>query len=130
MKQSITIEINIPDVYEYVDFRPPVNGEYFMNPYGSVVQFFNHTHNNSRIIIKKEFKWPDWLKAYCITKDENGDWFGNLEDAIIVRGAWISNGFNIFLDPELLDIELPEVDWKESKIINPKYRISNDNGIK
>jgi hypothetical protein len=129
MKQSITIEITVPDGYELTgEFRIPVPGDLYLTPGGSVIFQVNTGYFEKRFIVKGVFVWPDWLKAYCITKDENGDWFAYSDDCSISDdfsiyvNSWVSQGVYVRLDPDILDISLPDVYWKSSKIINPKYK--------
>ena len=73
------------------------------------------------IKVKKSFVWPKWLKGRAIAKDKDGTWnvhFGHPK----LRGyIWTAPGEYREISPEFLDLDLPEVDWKDSLILNPNH---------
>lgn len=60
--QTVSIELDIPEGYEFVEFRKLSEGDTHTDGSGSVyiVDFPGHRHS---FIIKKSYSWPDFIKS-------------------------------------------------------------------
>lgn len=64
---SITINIEIPEKYEYVGYNPPKKGDKYL--YLGQVNIAQADRVYPEIIVREKWVRPDWLKANYITKD-------------------------------------------------------------
>lgn len=106
---------NIQKQYDILDHRLPRDGEDYVDS-NNVVRTAGGNHTTvSRLIVRKKFEWPEWLKANYIAMDENGSWwaFNNRPEA--KHCDWAASGGGVELDADFLDIELPTpCDWEDS----------------
>lgn len=62
----------IPDGYEAVAFRVPVEGEYIIDNLGGLLEITIHISvSRPRLILQKTWMWPKWLTACQL------QWSGN-----------------------------------------------------
>lgn len=123
---------NFPEGSQILLLADPSTKEYLEHPYYSDIDYFGRlvagspvsSHNGGvfrvPVPVPILFDWPSWLKAKWIFKSKAGDWYGSVyEEPIIVNKKYwsCSNYFKIPL--EILDINLPDVEWRESKFRNP-----------
>lgn len=115
--------IDIPG-YDVIDFRLPREGELYIandiaRPKRAAV---SHGHTSPfRLIVRKRFEWPTWLKAKYIAMDECGDWFAYNEAPEPYNTRWsTSDADHILLRDGFFDMQLPTCDdWKQSLMENP-----------
>lgn len=80
MKQNLTIEVDVPDGYEAIDWRPPdVANEWWLTLKGGVVEPGEYKPNAvtvlHRIILRPIWTAPEWLKPGWIAMNLNGEWW-------------------------------------------------------
>jgi hypothetical protein len=120
VKTTITIELDIPDGWEFVEYRTPKEGEYYANQYDGSPIFSSGGNLQQRIIIRTVWTWPAWLKAPWIAMDEDGLWSGCESEPFGGRAKWMTKGNAVQLHIGLLDFTPPPCsDWKLSKRKNP-----------
>lgn len=75
---NLTIDVTIPDGYEFVDFRIPVEGDEYLcmdDLPNLVLHYCSETHSRLRVIIRKKFVWPTaFKKGLWAFRDPNGVW--------------------------------------------------------
>ena len=127
MKVNATIEIELPDdiakEYEPVAFRVPQHGEYVLS---SAPHVFQHTDirpiDNARIILRRRFQWPSWLKCRYLTWSEN--------NVILLFDAkpkfdgicWTAPGGALAIDQSRIDLPFPGGDWTTRIEENPNWK--------
>lgn len=104
--------------------RPPNQDEDFIDTDGSIKHYPSLTYNGSqypRVIVKKKFIWPTWLKAAYIAMDKNGEWYAFKEKPEqYYDNSWSTRTDKICMLNDIVDIDLPECsDWTQSLIKNP-----------
>lgn len=126
MKQTITIEVDVPPGYEAFAFRRPLRDELFINTRGELDAYDTDALITSRyLIVRRAFAWPAWLKCAAIAKDRNGSWRGYQEIPELCKHEeiWHHRGLDRhFLSVDILDIDLPDVPWEQSLRINPNWK--------
>ena len=128
-KQQITIEVDIPDGYEATgEFRCPNVGEYWIYDHCLPACGLGFVLPHSpRLILRKTWQWPEWLKAPWIAMDKNGEWYAYKEqpDLMDCFVTWQSSGPSslVLIDCLLFDFTPPEcTDWKQSLRKNPNAK--------
>lgn len=115
--------IDIPG-YEVIDFRLPVKGDLYIANDINRPQLAGKDHGHMspyRLIVRKKFEWPTWLKAKFIAMDECGEWYAYVERPEICRTRWASSE-EVYtrLTSDLFDMQLPTCnDWTKSLMENP-----------
>jgi len=128
MKQTITIDIDLPDGYEIVSYRCPRNGEMFLKQdqnEGVVANWdWQVMPANRRFILRRAFVWPSWLKCAAIAKDIYGVWYAYkaMPKQCLSGFAYEPGSLVQRIDANILDIDLPDVPWDQSLRINPEYK--------
>ena len=125
MKQTITIEVDVPNGYEAVDFRNPKEGEHFINYQGYLSEQDEVPCAGPRLIVRRAFVWPSWLKCAAIAKDESGKWYAHSVTPMRASNGWhTTHGSTCrHIHSELFDISsFPDVPWDQSLRINPEYK--------
>lgn len=130
-KQQITIEVDIPDGYEATgEFRlPDESRECWLSNFSAVCEPHGGraTVHGPRLILRKKWQWPDWLKAPWIAMDKNGEWYAYKEQPDLMDGfvTWQSSGpaSHTLIDSGMFDFTPPEcTDWKQSLRKNPNAK--------
>jgi hypothetical protein len=120
--------IDIPEGFEFVRFGRAEPGEYSLEEREEPVKWTINT-SHPRLIVRKKFEWPSWLKAAAIAMDSDGSWFAysgvptTREDISV----WFSRaGGKMFnLITPFLKLDPPKIEnwnWRNSLIINPNYK--------
>jgi hypothetical protein len=95
-----TIDIDLPDGWECVGFRPAKANEYVFDPVvGTPYQVSTGTYGK-RIVMRPVWKWPSWLKADYIAQDESGLWCAHMvaPELDVTKGLWVSNSSTPLVD--------------------------------
>jgi hypothetical protein len=132
-KQKLEIEVEVPEGYEATgEFRLPKKGDYFLNSCGDLNLSTNDWNNsnymnsyaNQRIILRKKYQWPTWLKARYIAMDKDKGWWAYDSRPILYERGWkIGEGRAFNLRHNLVDFTPPECsDWTKSLMENPNYQ--------
>ncbi len=124
MKIEIDVDLGpYAKEWEPVAFRRPLKGEWFITDVGHPHVWSFQEHTNPRLIIRRKWKWPEWLKAEWIAMDLNGSWFAYLVEPRAGVAAWATQGHTqlpLASFKKFFDFEPPAVaGWKESLIRNP-----------
>jgi hypothetical protein len=123
------IEVEVPDGWEAFAFRIPRRGESYVcgQTADSVIGCASGTATyEPRVIVRRPWRWPAWLKAPWIAMDEDGYWRGWLCEPLASPpvcgcGGWNGPG-NLTLGPNSSWFDFnppPCTDWRESKRKNP-----------
>lgn len=128
MTQIVEIEVDIPDGYMFDSFRIPHPGDLYIVE-GTVRERKCDTSIGFPcVIVKKDWVWPDWLKAAYIAMDEDGEWYCYNKRPHMKADRWIigdgSASTNcIALDQDMLRFSPPHCsDWTRSLRANPSYK--------
>lgn len=71
MKIEIDVDLGeYADEWEPVAFRKPLPGEWFITDVGHPHVWSDKDHQHPRLIIRRKWKWPEWLKAEWIAVQE------------------------------------------------------------
>lgn len=118
----IPIEHPLPEGYEAVTFRVPKLGETFLTSEGVAYELKeNSTLQHPRLILRKLWVWPSWLKCEYITRDGHGiyGWEG---EPRLLGDHWVTpnpaDPIRFFQIPEFVDLDLPP---KQSIWRNPCF---------
>jgi len=127
---TIEVEHPLPEGYEAVTFRVPKVGETFLGedsvegPVAVVAR--NDSYQIPRLILRKAWVWPTWLKCYCITRDIQGvyGWEGEpkLYDDIWVTLTLVKDPIKFAKIPEFIDLGLPQLPANQSIWRNPCFQ--------
>jgi hypothetical protein len=124
MGNKVSVKVEIPDGWELAcdEVRQPLAGEHFINLFGSVV-YQSHHCGDIRIIVRKSWQWPEWLKAGWIAMDEDGEWFAYSVEPEIKGNVWNpERGYKQIANLTVLDISPPTcTDWRNSLRKNPHH---------
>lgn len=127
-KQHITIEVDIPDGYEATgEFRlPDESRECWLSNFSAVCEPHDGraTVHGPRLILRKKWQWPEWIKLPYIAMQPNGDWYGFSDKPSFQDGfRWDGHGFVYLLSPDYFDFTPPEcTDWRQSLRKNPNAK--------
>ena len=112
VKQRVTIEVDVPDGYEPTGENIKITA--------AMVLATQQQFVGVGIILRKTFEWPTWLKAKAIAKDGDGRWFAYGEvPHKRDDNRWGVAAVACCLNQILFDIDLPDVPWEQSLILNP-----------
>lgn len=124
-KQTVTIEVDVPEGWEFDRFDMPKAGEHWIDGAGMLhCAGFNYA-DTACVIVKKAWQWPAWLKAEWVAMDKDGEWWaysnepfcGKLPHWENVDGgenACVSQLFSFTPPP------CPCTDWRQSKRRRPQ----------
>jgi hypothetical protein len=119
-----TVEITIPDGWEYVRLGRPMTDEHFICDAHDTVCHWPRSEQSTypAIILRPAWTWPAWLKAPWIAKDDGDPTWMAFESEPHLRldaGVWwLAVGYPIYRP--LYDFTPPPcTDWKLSKRKNP-----------
>lgn len=129
--QIVEIEVSIPDGYIFDCFRVPYPGDLYIVD-GSVRERKCDTSIGFPcVIVRKDWVWPDWLKASWIAMDRDCEWnafnvrpfldhrYDKWVEAVCGDGEFIGG---TTLDPDLFRFQPPPCDdWTNSLRANPAY---------
>ena len=115
MRQTVTIEAEVPDGYEAVAFRMPVEGERFVSDEGEVI----HTRHSvcwPRLIVRKAHVWPEWLPDGWVAVDSNGEvWWYENKPTLGARGdEWNSGSGESNRLSKFFPVPAYTIDWKRA----------------
>lgn len=125
-KQTVTVDL--PEGWELADaaMRTPIPGEHYINVYGDIEKESTPRMTPIyRVIVRKAWEWPAWLRAPWIAQWSNGNWFAFTQEPTLrfnCPGApnGYVGGFETWLNPDLVAFAPPPCDdWKASKRRNP-----------
>lgn len=139
MKQQYTVEVEIPNGFEIVDYRRAEKDEYRLltrnqKPMAITWESVEKSESNY-FILKKVWEWPKWLKANFLTYDADGvawiwetkpDWDGT---------EWLPGKGTDYEKVELwswaFQFDLPprRSTPEENIWVNPKYREDDDEDL-
>lgn len=130
MQATIEIDDNLlPDGYEAVAFRLPIDGEMYLN--GSAVTKYNAKYvSEPTLIVRLKWQWPTWMTCRSIAKRGDGVWvyFRSSIPVDEIRDGRLwrvdSDGVcGIPLPSAAIDLSgLPECDPADSLRINPNWK--------
>jgi hypothetical protein len=126
--QIVEISVDIPDGYDYVDFRVPYPGDLYIVDGDVRERKCDASIGFPCPIVKKGWKWPEWLKAAYIAMDANGDWYAYNEIPERSTSVWFfENSYDhdeiCFLGADLIRFDPPPCDdWQKSLRANPAYK--------
>lgn len=130
------VKVQIPDGWELAcdEMRVPYDGEFCIlgkpqpgMPSGAVMEVAE-SGGFPRVIVRRKWEWPAWLKAKWLFCDGYGHWFavccGNRPVYDKARDAWVCNfGYSgpvLDLQCGCIDFTPPQCDdWKTSLRRNP-----------
>jgi len=107
--------------YEVVGYVNLTRGDLYVDGNGHVKDWVAGTSVLKYIKVQKAFVWPKWLKGRAIAKDKNGAWHVHFRHPKLRGDIWDVDGECQVISLEFLDLDLPEVDWKDSLILNPNH---------
>lgn len=117
-KQQITIEVDVPEGWEVIDYRKPRHDEHFVSN-GAVFQSVGESCMEYAII-RKTWQWPEWLKAKWIAMSKEGRWFACDAEPFPNQFGWKSDCFEV-IDTRYYDFTPPPcTDWRQSKRRRPQ----------
>ncbi len=127
----VEIEIDetlIPEGYEAIAVRVPKAGDVYSHQYEIRKAITaDGTESRARMIIRKVWKWPEWLTCDWIAKDEDGDWYGyNISKPEIQPIGFTSEDEAVCLSAAISGELFPPCAWKDSLRENPNRKASND----
>lgn len=124
-RAMIPIEHPLPEGYEAVTFRVPKVGETFLTTEGAAYELREnplHQLQQPRLILRKIWVWPDWLKCAVVTRDGHGIYAWDDEPQLL-NNAWIvpnpADPIHFSEVPDFIDLGLPELPPSESIWRNP-----------
>lgn len=129
--KSYTITVNAPEGFEFTgEVRTAKEGEYYAYFSGdgrleATKSDLGTSYEYPILAIKKieGFKWPSWLKAGYIAKNENGRYYAHEKVPTLFSYHWSNGGNSAPLDECNFEIGLPkDVPWKHSLIKNPNIK--------
>lgn len=126
--QVVEIKVSIPDGYVFDGFRVPYPGDLYMVDGDVRERKCDTSIGFPCLIVKKDWVWPDWLKAGWIAMDEDGEWYAYNETPRLRESTWhpvLSRGAAdmTYLGVDLLRFDPPKCDdWKKSLRANPAYK--------
>ena len=115
------VEVEVPDGWEVVEYRRPRMGDHYLRA-GLGIQMAPCDFEYERIIVRKAWQWPAWLKAAWIAMDLDGEWYAwsKLPRIACNTDHWYDGGDLQALNPELVDFTPPPCDdWRQSLRKNP-----------
>lgn len=124
---QVTIDIDLgplAEEWEAVAWRPPKNGERFVKSYNLVVltAFSDFTNEESRLIVRRKWVWPSWLKARWYCEDSDGvQRCCKRSKPDTGASSWYSDDI-VRVDPSLVDLPRIGGDWKQSLRENPNWK--------
>lgn len=104
--------IDIPEGYEFVRYGVAKIGESTLY-YNGEITYWYITSCNSRIIVRKKFEWPSWLKAAAIATDKNREVWIYGEVPVKGEYSWfVENGSSneTRINENLINLDLPKFD--------------------
>lgn len=118
MQIDVTIKLEIPDGYEYVDFRVPIRDEEYVCADSQPdvrLCIASYGHAGKRIIIKKKYVFDKCImKGLWLAKSIDSMWrLYAVKPVLSQEGYWNSVGSVIKVD-NWLNIELPKCNYMES----------------
>ena len=133
MKCEIDIDLGeLADGWEPVAFREPLKGESYLSSGATRGSSIREAGQNfcdmggpteSYLIVRRRWKWPEWLTAEWIAMDANGNWVGYATEPDMGAVSWNSGGESFFVSPRLTVFgPPPRTDWKQSKRRNPNAK--------
>lgn len=116
-------QVDVPDGYEVVSWRPPVVGEVFLRSDGTLhTSDYTYCENEKRWILRKQFVWPDWITpGVWYARDKSGAEFLYVKEPHRQGVDWSAE------DPCLCRVnrklftfpDVPPCDWSHSKMQKP-----------
>lgn len=131
MKFEIDINVDLTlngEEYEPTgEFREPKDGEVFITQHGKAELLRKAIPGCPRIILRKKWKWPKWLKARYIAMDNDGNWYAYSERPTRPTwdtGFWDSDHYMPLSHNRLINFFPPGItqdNWRNSLMENPNY---------
>lgn len=125
MSEKVSVKVEIPDGWELAceEMRVPREGENYL-ACGAVAPPPNGTSLFPRVIVRRKWTWPAWLKARWLFCDRSGAWIANsgAERPRSGDGFWYFNwgAQTASVCEELFDFTPPPCDdWRLSLRENP-----------
>lgn len=127
--QIVEIKVSIPDGYVFDSFRIPYPGDLYMVDGDVRERKCDTSIGFPCLIVRKDWVWPNWLKAGWIAMDEAGAWwaYNTKPQTDISAGVWWvgsdENNPIVELDPDIVAFTCPHCsDWTKSLRANPAYK--------
>jgi hypothetical protein len=123
--QVVEIKVSIPDGYVFDSFRIPYPGDLYMVDGDVRERKCDTSIGFPCLIVRKDWVWPDWLKAGWIAMDEDGEWYAYNYEPEPGKNVWfpVDDGDMSFLGIDLFRFDPPPCDdWKKSLRANPAYK--------
>ena len=125
----VQVNVEIPDGWELAcdEMRAPLDGEHYMNLRNGVNKAFCVTSDyGPRIIVRKAWEWPPWLRAAAIVIDQRSrQWKAchkvpHLDEGL--NEGWDGFGHWATITKDMFDFTPPPCfDWRESCRLNPNH---------
>lgn len=120
MKCEIDVDLGeLANEWEPVAFRVPTDVDMWVNHIGQVVGGADgYSSPHLRLIVRRKWTPPAWLKPGWIAMDADCAWFAyrSEPEACYGDGEWRSGDEASHLCPDIIDFTPPPCDdWKQSK---------------
>lgn len=129
MKFEIDIDLPVDMLREWepVAFRVPMKNETFVTQDGQTHVMPTHGTKviKQRIILRRRFQWPSWLKCRYLTWDVSGsvNCYLNRPQLIQVGNmAWSCFDVLSTLPRSVVDVPFPGGDWRTRIEENPSWK--------
>jgi hypothetical protein len=90
-KQTVEVEVSIPDGYDLVRYGKPEKGEYYINKH-DILDMALFDHYNSYFIVKKQWNGLDFLNDFWIAKDYRGGSYCYMSKPELSGAVWNAFG--------------------------------------
>jgi hypothetical protein len=121
-KQKMEIEVEIPNGYELSRVCTGEHPE--LGPGEEVELRFQLCGVWHFVVVRPEWKWPDWLTAEWIAMDKDGEWWSHEYRPFTEDYVWDSTGGMMRIDVDHIAFTPPpRTDWTQSLRRNPKAEV-------
>ena len=120
-KQQITIEVDVPEGWEFVRYGMPKAGEHWLDGVSAVHCAGFDYQDTGCIIVQKAWQWPAWLKYSWLAMDRNERWWAyENEPNVFDRDIWYAGGDRFEVSHKAIEFTPPPcTDWRQSKRRRP-----------
>lgn len=112
-----TIEIDIPDGWEFVRWGMPELGDRVIY-FPGLVATPDDSCRFPMVIVRPAWQWPEFIKADWLAKDASGQWYAYESEPTICGLSWYGGALTR-ISSEAFNFDPPECDWRQSKRRRP-----------